>query len=341
MPGFFLQVPEIPNDGTLIPLPVDRDIKTIIEQGVVDPVFDIDILPLTYTNSRWSAFAYEADEKDLNHVLPEPLVLEDDVVEFWYVDHNSTMLGPYLEFGVTVSSSYTAPDGTKYYGGYYPYMYLSQDSAVFAGREPFGFPKKFAYITILEHGGRKFDGYQDPNLERTRGATASFGNDFFSFMMERRGWIIHTATGRYSDRPLERKPYFYGRTEYGRFNMRLETNPDLTWSEYNLTYLASDWPPGSGKHRFQLKPESVRTAVAEDIRTWFLQATPFDNLGAMLPPKRLLGLITFSFDLIIPAASILWRKRVERTADEITQYCCAAEMYHFSMRHRFPKPVGV
>ena len=136
------------------------------------------------------------------------------MVEFWYVDHLHTGLGPYGEMGVTVSASCKGQDGNTYYGGYYPYMYLTQDAAVFAGREPFGFPKKIAYIITQEHGGKEDDGY------------GGFGNDYFNFTLERRV-LIHTATGRYDDAELPAKPAFYGDPKYGRMNLRLITDPSL------------------------------------------------------------------------------------------------------------------
>ena len=91
--------------GEIPPSPVDRDEKTAIIYPLVDPLWDIDTLPLTYTNSRWSAFFYRAAEKALRRVVPDCMDIEDDIVEFWYVDHNHTMLGPYGEMGVTVSAS--------------------------------------------------------------------------------------------------------------------------------------------------------------------------------------------------------------------------------------------
>ena len=89
--------------GEIPPSPVDRDEKTAFIYSLVDPIWDIDTLPLTYTNSRWSAFFYRADEKALRRVVPDCMDIEDDIVEFWYVDHNHTMLGPYGEWGATVA----------------------------------------------------------------------------------------------------------------------------------------------------------------------------------------------------------------------------------------------
>jgi len=326
--GSFVQNTIVPNDGSLVEQPLKRDPRSIVCQGLADPVFDIDILPLTYVNSRWFAFFVRVDEKILKKLVPEPLTLEDDVVEFWYVDHTNTGAGPYFEMGVTVAASY---NGKK--GGYYPYMYLSQDTAIYGGRDPFGFPKKAAYFSILEHGdkgGYKNNGYEPINQKR-----------FFSFMMERRGYLLHTATGEYTSNDLADlsvKPKFYGEKDWGRWNMRLITEPDFSKTTYNLTYLDSEW---QGKHRFQIKPHSVDVARAQDIRTWALQATPFDNLGALCPVSELLGLVSYNFDLIIPAATIEWTKEVTRTPEEVAKFCTFGEGYKYSMRHKFPKPAGI
>ncbi|MDA2953579.1 MAG: acetoacetate decarboxylase family protein [Actinomycetota bacterium] len=326
------------DSGDAPPLALDRDKRDIISQGIADPLVDYDIVPLTYTNSRWSAFFYRASEKDLKHVLPKCLDLEDDVIEFWYVDHLHTGLGPYGEFGLTVAASHKDGAGKTWKAGYYPYMYLTQDAAVFAGREPFGFPKKIAYIVCQEHGGKEDDGY------------GGFGNDYFNFTMERRGYLIHTATGRYDDSELSAKPAFYGDPDYGRMNLRLITDCSLKTTKWDLTYLPSEVTAGTaaamgrpeteGQHRFQLKPESIRTASADAIRSWALQATPWDNMGAMLPVKELIGLMSFNFDLIIPGADTIWTQTIERTDEDIGDLLFATP-YQYTMRHRFPKPPGV
>ena len=205
--------------GEIPPSPVDRDEKTAFIYSLVDPIWDIDTLPLTYTNSRWSAFFYRCDEKHLRRVVPDCLDIEDDVVEYWYVDHNHTMLGPYGEMGVTVAASHKAGDGKTYYAGYYPYMYLTQDAAIDAGRV-LGFPKKEAFIRVLEHGGAPDDGYGVSD-------TKVYQFDYFSFLMIRNGYVLHSATGKYDDADLPAKPKFYGNTEYGRMNMKVVTAPDI------------------------------------------------------------------------------------------------------------------
>jgi hypothetical protein len=90
------------------------------------------------------------------------------------------------------------------------------------------------------------------------------------------------------------------------------SRPDISKSEWQLVYLPSlvtkdlatamGRPDSEGSHRFQVKPESIRTASPGSFN-WFMQATPYDNLGHELPPKEMIGLMTFSFDLIILAAN--------------------------------------
>ncbi|HEX3037191.1 MAG TPA: acetoacetate decarboxylase family protein [Thermodesulfobacteriota bacterium] len=304
-------------EGEMPALPMDRDRIHIISQGVADPVFDYDIVPLTYTESRWMPFIIRCDQAAMQKVCPEPIKVQDDIVEFWYVIHRNTMLGPYMEMGVTFSATVSGEDGATYRGGYYPYMYLSNDSPIWAGREPFGFPKKAAYIAAFEHGTN---------------------NNYFNALMERRGYILHTANGRYSDKPLSARPTFYGKTDWGRLNYRITTRPDVTNSIHEVTYLPSELPPQFGTgHRFQLNPASIRTATGNDIRSWFLQGTPFDYMGGQIPSKEIIGLLTFTFNLIIPPAKTIWSKTVTRGDADMGQILYSTP-YKYTMRHRFLLP---
>ena len=71
-----------------------------------------------------------------------------------------------------------------------------------------------------------------------------------------------------------------------------------------------------------------------------LQATPWDNVGNLLPVKDLLGLMSFSFDLVIPGAETIWTQTVERSQEDIGDLMYATP-FQYTMRHRFPKPPGV
>jgi len=299
-------------EGEVPPLPLDRDRIHIVSQGVADPVFDYDIIPLTYTESRWMAFVVEADEANLNAIIPDPVELHDPILEFWYVIHRNTMLGPYMEFGVTASSTVKGQDGHVTKGGYYPYMYLSNDSPIFAGREPFGFPKKAAYIAAFEHGTN---------------------DNYFNMTMERRGYVFHSANGRYSDKPTPHKPTFYGKTDWGRLNYRITTYPDITRTRHQVTHLGSELPPQFGTgHRFQLDPSSVRTCTGEDVRSWYMAGTPFDFMGGQLGNVTVHGLISFTFNLIIPPASIVWERTVERDPEKDFGALLFSTPFKYTMR---------
>lgn len=304
------------DEGEVPPLPLDRDRIHILTQAVADPVFDYDIVPLTYTDSRWMAYIIRADINNMKAVTPEPIEIVDDVIEFWYVIHKNTMIGPYMEMGVTFSASLDAGDGQIYRAGYYPYMYLSNDTPIFAGKEPFGFPKKAAYIAAFEHGTN---------------------NNYFNHLMERRGYILHTANGRYSDKPLSVKPTFYGNTTYGRMNYRMTTRPDVTTTIHEVTYLPSEITPGSG-HRFQLNPESIRTATGDDIRAWYLSGTPFDFMGGQIPATEIVGIISFTFNLIIPGAQTIWTRTVTRDPEKDFGALLYSTPFKYTMRHRFLLP---
>ena len=304
------------DEGEVPPLPLDRDRIHILTQAVADPVFDYDIVPLTYTDSRWMAYIIRADINNMKAITPEPIEIVDDVIEFWYVIHKNTMIGPYMEMGVTFAASVDAGDGQIYRAGYYPYMYLSNDTPIFAGKEPFGFPKKAAYIAAFEHGTN---------------------NNYFNHLLERRGYILHTANGRYSDKPLSVKPTFYGNTTYGRMNYRMTTRPDVTTTIHEVTYLPSEITPGSG-HRFQLNPESIRTATGDDIRAWYLSGTPFDFMGGQIPATEIVGIISFTFNLIIPGAQTIWTRTVTRDPEKDFGALLYSTPFKYTMRHRFLLP---
>ena len=309
--------------GEIPPMPLERDEKSQFNFGVCDPLWDIDTLPLTYNDSRWIAFIIEAKMEDLTKIVPKPLEVVDNRIEWWFVKHKYTMLGPYYEMGVTIPCRYRDQEtGKEYLGGYYPYMYLTGSAATDAGRV-LGFPKKCAYIIFHEHGGDP----REPDHKK----------DFFTCLIARNGYVINSITGMYDDavKAADISPIFYGKTEWGRFNLKITSNSDLTKTVWELTYLPSEW---EGKHRFQLKRETIRTASPDSIE-WFGQGTPFDNMCAAITPQKILGAIAFTFDLIIPPAQVLWRQVYTRTPDEVAKVCYATP-YRYGMRQYFPKPTG-
>ena len=77
-------------------------------------------------------------------------------------------------------------------------------------------PRRKPSSACVEHGGAPDDGYGVYD-------TKIYQFNYFSFLMIRNGYVIHSATGKYDDADLPAKPKFYGNTEYGRMNMKVVT----------------------------------------------------------------------------------------------------------------------
>jgi len=324
--GFFIQNTSIVNDGTIVPAPLDRDEKSIITHGLIDPVQDIDRRPLTFVNSRKTMFLYEADEKKLRQILPEPLKLEDDLVEFTYMNHITSNTGPYLEAMIAIAASC---EGTK--GAFYTNLYVPESAALCAGREFNGTPKKSAHISMLEHG-------QAEGIRYKEGENP--GRRFFSFMIERNGYIIHSATGEYTSHQmsdLPRLPLYQGNPDWCRLSYRVMTEPDFQSTKVEVI------STGSAKNMFAVKPDTIDVAIGKDIHTWALLATPGDALGRYLAPKeqKLVGVVSNTFNMYYPPSqNCIWTKTIHRTPEEVEALYNTSDPYTYTLRHSFPSPAG-
>ena len=88
----------------------------------------------------------------------------------------------------------------------------------------------------------------------------------------------------------------------------------------------------------QLDAASIRTAQGADIRSWFLQGTPFDYMGGSIPAKEVIGLISFTFNLIIPGAQTIWSKDINRNPETDFGALLYSTPFKYTMRHRFMLP---
>ena len=84
------------------------------------------------------------------------------------------------------------------------------------------------------------------------------------------------------------------------------------------------------------QPLTIST-TGEDVRAWYLAGTPFDFMGGSLGNVTCHGLISFTFNLIIPPASIVWEKTVERAESDFGDLLYSTP-YKYTMRHRFMTP---
>ena len=100
--------------------------------------------PYTFINREFFIITYETDMDKLKAIVPEPLEVTEPIVKFEFIRMpDSTGFGNYTESGQVIPVSF---NGKK--GGYVHSMYLDNEAPIAAGREIWGFPKKFAHPTL-------------------------------------------------------------------------------------------------------------------------------------------------------------------------------------------------
>ncbi len=91
-------------------------------------------------NREFFIVSYETDMEKLQEVVPEPLMLDRPIVKFEVIKMDDFRgLGSFTESGQVIPVNY---DGKP--GQYVHQMYLDNFPAIAAGREIWGFPKKYA-----------------------------------------------------------------------------------------------------------------------------------------------------------------------------------------------------
>jgi acetoacetate decarboxylase len=104
--------------------------------------------PYRFYNREFIVIAYRTDREALEAVVPEPLEIDEPVVEYEFIRMpDSTGFGDYTETGQTIPVRF---QGEK--GSYVHAMYLDDAAPIFGGRELWGFPKKLAAPKITHDG---------------------------------------------------------------------------------------------------------------------------------------------------------------------------------------------
>ncbi|MGV3278548.1 acetoacetate decarboxylase [Rickettsiales bacterium LUAb2] len=97
-----------------------------------------------FINREFLIITYETDIEALREVVPEPLKVVDPIVKYEFIRMpDSYELGDYTESGQVIPVEF---EGKK--GSYVHSMYLDNEPAIAAGREIWGFPKKYAKPTL-------------------------------------------------------------------------------------------------------------------------------------------------------------------------------------------------
>ena len=97
--------------------------------------------PIRFVDRETLTIAYETDIDLLRQVVPEPLEVIDPIVNFEVIHMpDSSGLGDYSESGQVIKVQYEGQPGS-----YTHMMYLDDLAGITAGRERFGFPKKWGH----------------------------------------------------------------------------------------------------------------------------------------------------------------------------------------------------
>jgi acetoacetate decarboxylase len=100
--------------------------------------------PYRFINREYMIITYRTDPEKLRAVVPEPLMLDGDVVKYEFIRMpDSTGFGDYTETGQVIPVTF---EGRK--GGYTHCMFLNDEAPIAGGRELWGFPKKLADPTL-------------------------------------------------------------------------------------------------------------------------------------------------------------------------------------------------
>jgi acetoacetate decarboxylase len=101
--------------------------------------------PYKFYNRQYVVITYRTDPDVLRAVVPEPLEVIGDTVNYEFVRMpDSTGFGDYTETGQVIPVRFRTPDGVVQEGGYSHAQYLDDNAPIAGGREIWGFPKKLA-----------------------------------------------------------------------------------------------------------------------------------------------------------------------------------------------------
>jgi acetoacetate decarboxylase len=118
--------------------------------------------PYRFINREYMIITYETDAQAIRAQLPEPLEpLEDSLVHYeWIKMPDSSGFGSYTETGLVIPCRFEGQEVN-----FVSQMYLDDDPPIVAGREIWGFPKKYAHPKLelvkdtltgtLEYGGQR------------------------------------------------------------------------------------------------------------------------------------------------------------------------------------------
>ncbi|KAG8163166.1 hypothetical protein KVR01_007644 [Diaporthe batatas] len=122
--------------------------------------------PYTFSIDKVLSISYRVAASQVRHLVPDVLELEDEpLVTTMFLEYGMSSVGVYKEFGHNVEVRHPGT-GEKF--RYNIILILDNESAIFAGREQYGFPKVFGRADIKTENGTRLI---MANTERPAGNT--------------------------------------------------------------------------------------------------------------------------------------------------------------------------
>ena len=220
--------------------------------------------PYRFLDREFFIVVYESDPKAIRHAVPEPLVpARENIVYYeWIRMPDSSGFGDYTESGVVIPCTFKGQPCN-----FVAQMYLDDDPPIAAGREIWGFPKKYA----------------KPKLE--------VATDTLTGTLEYAGQRVAMGTMAYKHESLARVPE--------------KTMASLTKLQCNLKLIPDvDGKPAIAQLvGYKLVDITVKGSWTGDAR---LHLIPHVNAPvADLPVKRIVGGRHFIADLTLPFGVVL------------------------------------
>ncbi|SCV28508.1 related to decarboxylase DEC1 [Fusarium fujikuroi] len=107
--------------------------------------------PFHFSNMTIVSISYRVQASQIQHLVPQELELEDQpIMTSLFIHYGTSTVGEYNEYVHTVR--------VKYNNDIYDYslvLLLDNDSAIFAGREIFGYPKIFGKVNFHPSAGSR------------------------------------------------------------------------------------------------------------------------------------------------------------------------------------------
>jgi len=114
---------------------------------VHSPLFPTPFVPYKCSNNRTvTVYAKVREEVARKYLEGTPFEYVDNTAMFYIQDFTNTDKCSFWDCGIVISAKYK-----DIYGGYFVYEYENEDYAIAAGRELWGYPKKYAEINMIEH----------------------------------------------------------------------------------------------------------------------------------------------------------------------------------------------